>query len=33
MHRELVKFAVCPRHDVQGWFGSPLFTSPKALKC
>jgi hypothetical protein len=20
-------------HDVHGWFGSPLFTSPKALEC
>ena len=29
-HRELVKFAVRSRHDVHGWFGSPLLTSPKA---
>ena len=32
-HRELVKSAVRSRHDVHGWFGSPLFTSPKALEC
>ena len=33
VHRELVRFAVWIRHDVHGWFGSPLFTSPKAPKC
>ena len=29
-HRELVRFSVSLRRDVHGWFGSPLFTSPKA---
>lgn len=32
-HRELVKFVVRSRHDVHGWFGSPLITSPEVLKC